>query len=159
MTTSSCRLSGKVLRQAFLLLLPLAFLACGDGIGPEPIFWTYSLVSVNGSYPYLSKSQIATEAEEIYDGAFGLRADSTWSVSMTVYGVTGGKAIDPSTPSRLVVSHGTWTRSHETFTLRDNTDGSTMTATHSTSQLTVVRGNDTLVFELICWHSCMQIGF
>jgi hypothetical protein len=139
--------------------LPLALLACADSTGPEPTFWDYALVSVNGSAPYLSKSQIATEAEQIYDGNFGLHADGTWHISITIFGIASGGTIGPSAPQRSVVARGTWTRSGETFTLRDSSDGSTMTATHGTTNLSVVRGNDLLGFELVCWKSCGRIGF
>jgi hypothetical protein len=160
MTRSSRRRSTSMLKRVLGLLLPVVLLSCSDGFGPEPTFWTYNLVSVNGSAPYQSKSQIATGAEEVDGGAIGLNEDGTWNVSITVFVPSDGQPITLSTPRRAVSLHGTWTRNHETFTLRDSDDGSTMTATHAPSFLTVVRGSDTLGFELVCWHSCMDFrGF
>jgi hypothetical protein len=140
-------------------LLSVLILACSENTAPEPTFWDYSLVSVNGSAPYLSRSQLATESEELYAGTFGLLSDGTWSLSLTIFGVTGGQPITPSTPQRNPVFHGTWTRSKDTFTLRDNSDNSTMTAVHSKSQVTVTKGGDTLVFELNCYRGLCSIGF
>jgi hypothetical protein len=159
MNTSTRRPSWKILRRTLGLLLPLAILACTDSTGPDPTFWDYGLVTVNGSAPYLSKSQIATEAEQIYDGTISLNADGSWSLGITIFGVASGGTIGPSTPERDILAHGTWTRSGESFTLRDSSDGSTMTAAHGDTNLTVVRGNDVLVFELNCWKSCGHIGF
>jgi hypothetical protein len=125
-----------------LICTLLSAIGCRDVTGPD-VTGQYSLLSVDGTLPAVVY-QSATEKDEVIDGSASINADQSWSINL-VTRVTTGQNITTS----IARSKGMWTLTKNRFSLRDDSDGSTMTAVYDGDNfvLTIVKNGLTFVYH------------
>ncbi len=103
-------------RTAFLMILALGGLACGDGPGPSPLDATFALSRIDGSPPPVLIGATLNCDQYIDAGSLVFFVDGTLALStQTTLDCTGNGGV-VSHPTVLL--SGTYTRSGGTITMR-----------------------------------------
>ena len=140
---TNMQLTIKSVRAYPLAFVFAALIACSSSTGPDTSYvGAYTLLNANGSTLPATTFLGNGEKDELLSGGGSINADGTYSFSLN-FRITVGATVT-SLPTGSV---GTWVRTNNAFSFRDNSDGSTITGAYSNGQMTLVDTGVSLVFR------------